>query len=197
MNVTPSELVDCKVSVSPALARRMRKAKQAEQSGQDARGALMMAAGYEPNEIDRLKSNLEDMSSALLASEQAQEMTKTTVDRLTTDLTQSRKKVTETNKNLELLKATISQSVETHGLPDKLTKNIVNLVEAIRGGEKPQTALLAAADYNIKDVDDAMSSIGPLKANITDLELTVAPLRSALASNSLKSWIIRRILSLS
>jgi chromosome segregation ATPase len=197
MNVTPSELVDCKVSVSPALARRMRKAKQAEQSGQDARGALMMAAGYEPNEIDRLKSNLEDMSSALLASEQAQEMTKTTVDRLTTDLTQSRKKVTETNKNLELLKTTLSQSVETHGLPDKLTKNIVNLVEAIRGGEKPQTALLAAADYNIKDVDDAMSSIGPLKANITDLELTVAPLRSALASNSLKSWIIRRILSLS
>ncbi|MDA9122032.1 hypothetical protein N9J96_00835 [Paracoccaceae bacterium] len=197
MNVTPSELVDCKVSVSPALARRMRKAKQAEQSGQDARGALMMAAGYEPNEIDRLKSNLEDMSSALLASEQAQEMTKTTVDRLTTDLTQSRKKVTETNKNLELLKATLSQSVETHGLPDKLTKNIVNLVEAIRGGEKPQTALLAAADYNIKDVDDAMSSIEPLKANITDLELSVAPLRSALASNSLKSWIIRRILSLS
>ena len=197
MNVTPSELVDCKVSVSPALARRMRKAKQAEQSGQDARGALMMAAGYEPNEIDRLKSNLEDMSSALLASEQAQEMTKTTVDRLTTDLTQSRKKVTETNKNLELLKTTLSQSVETHGLPDKLTKNIVNLVEAIRGGEKPQTALLAAADYNIKDVDDAMSSIGPLKANITDLELSVAPLRSALASNSLKSWIIRRILSLS
>ena len=197
MNVTPSELVDCKVSVSPALARRMRKAKQAEQSGQDARGALMMAAGYEPNEIDRLKSNLEDMSSALLASEQAQEMTKTTVDRLTTDLTQSRKKVTETNKNLELLKTTLSQSVETHGLPDKLTKNIVNLVEAIRGGEKPQTALLAAADYNIKDVDDAMSSIEPLKANITDLELSVAPLRSALASNSLKSWIIRRILSLS
>jgi predicted nucleic acid-binding Zn-ribbon protein len=197
MNVTPSELVDCKVSVSPALARRMRKAKQAEQSGQDARGALMMAAGYEPNEIDRLKSHLEDMSSALLASEQAQEMTKPTVNRLTIDLTQYRKKVTETNKNLELLNATLSQSVETHGLPDKLTKNIVNLVEAIRGGEKPQTALLAAADYNIKDVDDAMSSIEPLKANITDLELTVAPLRSALASNSLKSWIIRRILSLS
>ena len=197
MNVTPSELVDCKVSVSPALARRIRKAKQAEQSGQDAPGALMIAAGYEPNEIDRLKSHLEDMSSALLASEQAQEMTKTTVDRLTTDLTLSRKKVNETNKNLELLKATLSQSVETHGLPDKLTKNIVNLVEAIRSGEKPQTALLAAADYNIKDVDDAMSSIGPLKADITDLELTVAPLRSALASNGLKSWIIRRILSLS
>jgi chromosome segregation ATPase len=147
--------------------------------------------------MDTLRSHLEDLSSNLVASEQDQAMTKTTVDRLTTDLAQSRKKLTETNKNLELLKATLSQSVETHGLPDKLTKNIVNLVEAIRGGEKPQTALLAAADYNIKDVDDAMSSIGPLKANITDLELTVAPLRSALASNSLKSWIIRRILSLS
>jgi hypothetical protein len=197
MNVTPAELVDCKVSVSPALARRIRKAKQAEQSGQDVRGALMIAAGCEPNEIDKLRSQLEDMSSALVASEQAEKMTKTTVDRLTTDLTQSRKKFTETSKNLELLKATLSQSVETHGLPDKLTKNIVNLVEAIRAGEKPQTALLAAADYNIKDVDDAMSSIGPLKANITDLELSVAPLRSALASNGLKSWIIQRILSLS
>jgi len=197
MNVTPAELVDCKVSVSPALARRIRKAKQAEQSGQDVRGALMIAAGFEPDEMDTLRSHLEDLSSNLVASEQDQAMTKTTVDRLTTDLAQSRKKLTETNKNLELLKATLSQSVETHGLPDKLTKNIVNLVEAIRGGEKPQTALLAAADYNIKDVDDAMSSIGPLKANITDLELTVAPLRSALASNGLKSWIIRRILSLS
>ena len=197
MNVTPAELVDCKVSVSPALARRIRKAKQAEQSGQDVRGALMIAAGFKPDEMDTLRSHLEDLSSNLVASEQDQAMTKTTVDRLTTDLAQSRKKLTETNKNLELLKATLSQSVETHGLPDKLTKNIVNLVEAIRGGEKPQTALLAAADYNIKDVDDAMSSIGPLKANITDLELTVAPLRSALASNSLKSWIIRRILNLS
>jgi uncharacterized protein YaaN involved in tellurite resistance len=197
MNVTPAELVDCKVSVSPALARRIRKAKQAEQSGQDVRGALMIAAGFKPDEMDTLRSHLEDLSSNLVASEQDQAMTKTTVDRLTTDLAQSRKKLTETNKNLELLKATLSQSVETHGLPDKLTKNIVNLVEAIRDGEKPQTALLAAADYNIKDVDDAMSSIGPLKANITDLELTVAPLRSALASNGLKSWIIRRILSLS
>ena len=197
MNVTPAELVDCKVSVSPALARRIRKAKQAEQSGQDVRGALMIAAGFKPDEMDTLRSHLEDLSSNLVASEQDQAMTKTTVDRLTTDLAQSRKKLTETNKNLELLKATLSQSVETHGLPDKLTKNIVNLVEAIRGGEEPQTALLAAADYNIKDVDDAMSSIGPLKANITDLELSVAPLRSALASNSLKSWIIRRILSLS
>jgi chromosome segregation ATPase len=197
MNVTPAELVDCRVSVSPALARRIRKAKQAEQSGQDVRGALMIAAGYEPNEMDTLRSHLEDLSSNLVASEQDQAMTKTTVDRLTTDLAQSRKKLTETNKNLELLKATLSHSLETHGLPDKLTKDIANLIETIRGGEKPQTALLAAAGYNIGDVDDAMSSIGTLKANIADLELTVAPLRSVLALKGVKSWIIRRMLSLS
>jgi chromosome segregation ATPase len=197
MNVTPAELVDCRVSVSPALARRIRKAKQAEQSGQDVRGALMIAAGYEPNEMDTLRSHLEDLSSNLVASEQDQAMTKTTVDRLTTDLAQSRKKLTETNKNLELLKETLSHSLETHGLPDKLTKDIANLIETIRGGEKPQTALLAAAGYNIGDVDDAMSSIGTLKANIADLELTVAPLRSVLALKGVKSWIIRRMLSLS
>ena len=197
MNVTPAELVDCKVSVSPALARRIRKAKQAEQSGQDVRGALMIAAGFEPDEMDTLRSHLEDLSSNLVASEQDQAMTKTTVDRLTTDLAQSRKKLTETNKNLELLKATLSHSLETHGLPDKLTKDIANLIETIRGGEKPQTALLAAAGYNIGDVDDAMSSIGTLKANIADLELTVAPLRSVLALKGAKSWIIRRMLSLS
>jgi|TARA_B110000263_G_scaffold176788_1_gene154526 uncharacterized protein YaaN involved in tellurite resistance len=197
MNVTPAELVDCKVSVSPALARRIRKAKQAEQSGQDVRGALMIAAGFEPDEMDTLRSHLEDLSSNLVASEQDQAMTKTTVDRLTTDLAQSRKKLTETNKNLELLKATLSHSLETHGLPDKLTKDIANLIETIRGGEKPQTALLAAAGYNIGDVDDAMSSIGTLKANIADLELTVAPLRSVLALKGVKSWIIRRMLSLS
>jgi uncharacterized protein YaaN involved in tellurite resistance len=197
MNVTPAELVDCKVSVSPALARRIRKAKQAEQSGQDVRGALMIAAGFEPDEMDTLRSHLEDLSSNLVASEQDQAMTKTTVDRLTTDLAQSRKKLTETNKNLELLKETLSHSLETHGLPDKLTKDIANLIETIRGGEKPQTALLAAAGYNIGDVDDAMSSIGTLKANIADLELTVAPLRSVLALKGVKSWIIRRMLSLS
>ena len=197
MNVTPAELVDCKVSVSPALARRIRKAKQAEQSGQNVRGALMIAAGFEPDEMDTLRSHLEDLSSNLVASEQDQAMTKTTVDRLTTDLAQSRKKLTETNKNLELLKATLSHSLETHGLPDKLTKDIANLIETIRGGEKPQTALLAAAGYNIGDVDDAMSSIGTLKANIADLELTVAPLRSVLALKGVKSWIIRRMLSLS
>ena len=157
----------------------------------------MMAAGYEPNEIDRLKSHLEDMSSALVASEQAQEITKTTADRLSTDLTKSRKKFTETNKNLELLKVKLLQSVETHGLPDKTTKDITNLIKTIRSGGNPHTALLAAAGYNIKDVDDAMSSIAPLKTNIADLESTVAPLRSALASNGLKSWIIRRMLSLS
>jgi uncharacterized protein YaaN involved in tellurite resistance len=197
MNVTPAELVDCKVSVSPALARRIRKAKQAEQSGQDVRGALMIAAGFKPDEMDTLRSHLEDLSTNLVASEQDQAMTKTTVDRLTTDLAQSRKKLTETNKNLELLKATLSHSLETHGLPDKLTKDIANLIETIRGGEKPQTALLAAAGYNIGDVDDAMSSIGTLKANIADLELTVAPLRSVLALKGVKSWIIRRMLSLS
>ena len=196
MNVTPAELVDCKVSVSPALARRIRKAKQAEQSGQDVRGALMIAAGFEPDEMDTLRSHLEDLSSNLVAREQDQAMTKTTVDRLTTDLAQSRKKSTETNKNLELLKATLSKSVKTHGLPDKLTKDIANLIETIRGGEKPQTALLAAAGYNIGDVDDAMSSIGTLKAKIADLELTVTPLRNVLALKGVKSWIIRRILNL-
>ena len=196
MNVTPAELVDCKVSVSPALARRIRKAKQAEQSGQDVRGALMIAAGFEPDEMDTLRSHLEDLSSNLVASEQDQAMTETTVDRLTTDLAQSRKKSTETNKNLELLKATLSKSVETHGLPDKLTKDIANLIETIRGGEKPQTALLAAAGYNIGDVDDAMSSIGTLKAKIADLELTVTPLRNVLALKGVKSWIIQRILNL-
>ena len=197
MNVTPAELVDCKVSVSPALARRIRKAKQAEQSGQNVRGALMIAAGFEPDEMDTLRSHLEDLSSNLVASEQDQAMTKTTIDRLTTDLAQSRKKSTETNKNLELLKATLSKSVETHGLPDKLTKDIANLIETIRGGEKPQTALLAAAGYNIGDVDDAMSSIRTLKAKIADLELTVVPLRNVLALKGVKSWIIRRILTLS
>jgi len=196
MNVTPAELVDCKVSVSPALARRIRKAKQAEQSGQNVRGALMIAAGFEPDEMDTLRSHLEDLSSNLVASEQDQAMTKTTIDRLTTDLAQSRKKSTETNKNLELLKATLSKSVETHGLPDKLTKDIANLIETIRGGEKPQTALLAAAGYNIGDVDDAMSSIGTLKAKIADLELTVTPLRNVLALKGVKSWIIQRILNL-
>ena len=196
MNVTPAELVDCKVSVSPALARRIRKAKQAEQSGQNVRGALMIAAGFEPDEMDTLRSHLEDLSSNLVASEQDQAMTKTTVDRLTTDLAQSRKKSTDTNKNLELLKATLSKSVETHGLPDKLTKDIANLIETIRGGEKPQTALLAAAGYNIGDVDDAMSSIGTLKAKIADLELTVAPLSNVLALKGVRSWIIRRILNL-
>ena len=199
MNVSPAELVDCKVNVSTALARRIRKAELVEQSGQGARGALMIAAGYEPDEVDTLRSKMEDMSREIVASEQDQAITKAKTDQLVTDLAQARRKLGEldiANKRIAALEETLAQSVETGGLSDDLVEKIGNMVEAIRGGDKPQTALLAAAGYDLDEVDETISLIGTLKADNADLELTVTPLRKVLAFKGLKSWIVRRIIGL-
>ncbi len=200
MNVPPTEMADCKVSVSPALARRIRKAELAEQSGQDARGALMIAAGYEPDEVDKIRSKMEDMSREIAASEQDQAITKATADQLVTDLGLARQKLGElgvANKRITALEETLAHSVKTGGLSDELVMKIGNLVEAIRGGDKPQLALLAAAGYDLNEVDKTMALIDTLKANNADLELTVTPLRKVLASKGIKSWIVQHIIGLS
>jgi|APSaa5957512535_1039671.scaffolds.fasta_scaffold36134_2 hypothetical protein len=200
MNVPPTEMVDCKVSVSPALARRIRKAELAEQTGQDARGALMIAAGYEPDEVDEIRSKIEDMSREIIANEQEQAITKATADQLVTDLGLARQKVSElgvANKRITVLEKTLAHSVETGDLSDELVKKISNLVEALRGGDKLQMALLAAAGYDLDEVDKTMSLIDTLKANNEDLEHTVTPLRKVLGSKGIKSWMVRHIMGLS
>jgi hypothetical protein len=200
MEISPTEAVECKVSVSPALARRIRKAQMVEQTGQDAHGSLMIAAGYEPDEVENIRSQLEDMSRDIVAGEQEQVMTKAATEQLTNDLSTARKKLTEldtANKRIDALEETLSQSVETGGLPDEFVANIKYLVEATRGGDNPKSALLAAAGYDLDVVDTAMSSIEVLKVKNAELELVANPLRNVLNSKGVKSWMVRRILNLS
>ena len=159
----------------------------------------MIAAGYEPNEVEKIRSQLEDMSRDIVASEQEQAMTKAATEKLGNDLTLARKKLTElhtANKRIAALEETLSQSVETGGLPDEFAANIKYLVEAARGGDNSKSALLAAAGYDLDEVDTAMSSIEALKVKNAELELVAIPLRNVLNSRSIKSWMVRRILNL-
>ena len=55
MNDSTRELTDCHVRVTPALARRIRKAAFTEQDGRDARSALMIAAGRDPDALSSVE----------------------------------------------------------------------------------------------------------------------------------------------
>lgn len=211
MNTGTRELVDCKVRVSPALARRIRKAALAEQEGQDVRGSLMIAAGCEPEELDGLRSQVEDLSKDLDDREYRLASLKVKADQFGADLSQARKLLGERDATVSslsgeletakgriaALEETLTQSVETRGLPKEVVEKLCAMAHAVRGGDDPRSAFLAAAGYDRDAVDDAMSSIGPLKTANADLERMVTPLRAALGSGGIKAWFVRRILGLS
>lgn len=208
MNNSTRELTDCHVRVTPALARRIRKAAFTEQEGQDARAALMIAAGCDPDELESLRSQVRDLSSDLDVSERRQATLKNTADKCDADLSQVRKQLgerddtianlrkeqKETAARVSALAETLIQSVEVRDLPKDFVDNVQTTIQAVRDGEDPRTALLAAAKYDRNAVDDALSSVERLmKANV-DLECQVAPLNVVLKSGGFKAWIVRRIL---
>ncbi len=208
MNNSTHELVDCNVRVTPALARRIRKAAFAEQEGQDARSALMIAAGCDPDELDSLRAQVHDLSDDLDEREQRQVTLKATADKCTADLSQVRKQLGERDDmiadllreqeeaaaRVSALAETLIQSMEVRDLPTDFVDNVRTMIQAVRGGDDPRTAFLAAATYDRDAVDEALSSIERLtKANV-DLERQVAPLNAALESGGFKAWIARRML---
>jgi len=209
MNDSTRELTDCHVQVTPALARRIRKAAFTEQEGQDARSALMIAAGYEPDELESLRSQVHDLSGDLVEREQRLETLKATAGKCIADLSQVRKQLgerddtianlrkeqEETAARLSALAKTLIQSVEVRDLPKDFVDNVRTTIQAVRGGDDPRTAFLAAATYDRGEVDSALSSVERLtKANV-DLERQVAPLNAVLKSGGFKAWVTRRILS--
>ena len=209
MNDSTHELVDCHVRVTPALARRIRKAAFSEQEGQDARSALMIAAGYGPDEIGNLQSQVHDLSDDIEERERRLATLKATADKCAADLSQVqtqlgerddtianlRKELEEAAARISALAETLIQSVEVRDLPPEFVENVRITIRAVRDGEDPRTALLTAAKYDRNAVDDALSSVERLtKANV-DLERQVAPLNSVLESGGFKAWAVRRILS--
>jgi chromosome segregation ATPase len=210
MNDNTRELVACNVQATPALTRRIRKAALVEQNGQDPRAALMIAAGYDPNEVHDLQSRVSDLTDE--ASENYKRLTSLTAkaERCAIDLLEARKQLDEKNKSEQILhreqnvlserlaavKDDLRQSVNIHNLPHEIADNIQSVVQAIRGGDDPRSAFLSAAKYDRAAVDGALSSVNALKTVNVDLKSQVAPLNAVLKTGGLKALVVRQVLGI-
>jgi len=199
MNADNANLVSCNVQVSPALARRIRKAAMAEQNGQDPRGALMIAADCKPDELTQLRTRVEELSFDLNVGERDHGQLKSKVQKLDGELSKSHKELRELRKaeeQIALLDETLSRSVDMEDLPSEVVAKFRAAADNILGGDEPKSAFLAAADYERLAVDEAISTVGSLRNTVKDLEANVAPLREVLGSGGMKAWIARRVLNL-
>ena len=210
MNDRIRELVICNVQVTSALARRIRKAAAAEQEGRDARSALMMAAGCDPDELDGLQAQVRSQSDDLDEIAQRLASVKATADERSADLSQVRKKLSERDETIANLRSeekvaegrittldeSLKQSVGIGGLPTNIVDEIRAMVQAFRNGVDPRSAFLAAANYDRDAVDDALNSIDCLKTDKAELESRVAPLNATLVEGGVRAWIVRQILGL-
>jgi hypothetical protein len=199
MNKSNSNLVNCSLRVSPALARRFRKAVQAEENGHDPRNALMIAADCKLNEITLLRARVEELSFDLDVSENEHAKLNLKVHQSADELSIAHTKLAELKKAKELivqLDETLSRSVDMQDLPDIIVNKLRTAVDQIVVGNDPATAFLAAADYDRLAVDEAMSAIVPLRSSVKHLEVAAMPLREVLGSGGIKAWIARRVLGL-
>ena len=210
MNDNTRELVACNVQATPALTRRIRKAALVEQNGQDPRAALMIAAGYDPNEVRDLQSRVSDLTDE--AGENYKRLTSLTAkaERCAIDLLEARKQLGEKDKSEQILqreqnvlserlaavKDDLQQSVNIHNLPHEIADNIKSVVQAIRGGGDPRSAFLSAAKYDRAAVDGALSSVNALKTVNVDLKSQVAPLNAVLKTGGLKALVVRQVLGI-
>ena len=194
-----SNLVNCNLQVSPALARRFRKAVQAEEDGHDPRNALMIAADCKPNEITLLRARVEELSFDLDVSENEHAKLNLKVHQSADELSIANSKLGELKKAKEQivqLEETLSRSVNMQDLPNKVVNRLRTAVDQIVVGDDPKTTLLAAADYDRHVVDEAMSAVERLRSNVKNLEVAATPLRDVLGSGGIKAWIARRVLGL-
>ena len=210
MNDNTRELVACNVQATPALTRRIRKAALVEQNGQDPRAALMIAAGYDPNEVRDLQLRVSDLTDE--AGENYKRLTSLTAkaERCAIDLLEARKQLGEKDKSEQILqreqnvlserlaavKDDLQQSVNIHNLPHEIADNIQSVVQAIRGGGDPRSAFLSAAKYDRAAVDGALSSVNALKTVNVDLKSQVAPLNAVLKTGGLKALVVRQVLGI-
>jgi chromosome segregation ATPase len=197
MNDSTHELVDCHVRVTPALARRIRKAAFSEQEGRDARSVLMIAAECDPDELESLRSQVNKLSDNIDEREQRLVTLKASAENCAADLSKVRKQLGERDDTIASLRKeqeeatarisalaeTLIQSVEVRDLPTDFVDNVRTTIRAVRDGEDPRTAFLAAAKYDRDEVDSALSSVER------------APLNVILKSGGFKAWVTRRILS--
>ncbi|MBT4016603.1 MAG: hypothetical protein HOE62_01540 [Alphaproteobacteria bacterium] len=191
------ELVSCNVHVSPKLARRIRKASQAEQSGQEAIDALLIAADCKPGETEQLQSQVAELSLALEASEVDQATLKSTVAQLKSELSDLRavhEKLDFANEKIAALDLALTRSINLDGFSEKAAVMFRSIAEKLSAGGDSDNILLAEAGYDRDKVDAVISMIEPLNESVAKLEAELIPQRRVLASDGLKAWIARRLL---
>jgi chromosome segregation ATPase len=208
MDDSTRELVTCNVQATPALTRRIRKAALAEQNGQDPRAALMIAAGYDPDEVGDLQLRVNDLTNEAGENEQRLAALTAKEERCAVALLEVRKRLDErdvtiesltreqnsTSEGLATVEDCLQQQVEKHNLPPEIADNIRSVLQTIRDGGDPRPAVLAASNYGRTVIDEACSSIDALKTVNADLERQVAPLNAILKTGGLKAWVVRQAL---
>ncbi len=193
------ELVNCNVSVSPRLARRIRKASIAEQNGCDALDALLIASDHKPGEVAQLRSQVVELSMGIEEGEADLALIKSKADEYKSDLTEARLKLKElklAKEQIASLSQTLSRSVTLDRLPQEAAEMIRKISDDISTGNDPHVVLLAAAGYDGGTVEDAISTARNLKSTIANIEAELTPLRETLQSGGLKAWIVRRAIGL-
>ena len=193
------ELVNCNVSVSTSLARRIRKASIAEQNGSEARHALLLAAGHKPGEVEQLRSQVLELSMVIEKGEADLELIKSKADQHKSDLTEARLKLKDlklAKKQIASLSLSLSRSLTFDGLPVEAAEMVRKVSEDISTGNDPHDVLLAAAGYDNGTVEDAISMAQKLKSTVANIEAELKPFREILRSGGLKAWIVRRAIGL-
>jgi len=95
-----TQLVECTVRVSPALARIMRKIAEREASGVSAADALLEAVGLQPGELESLRKRLELASGEAKQWREKAERELAQIEHLKRAVTERNNEVTEVRDEL-------------------------------------------------------------------------------------------------
>ena len=178
-------LVECLVRVTPALARRIRKAAELEAAGTATAAALLGAAGVPPGRIEALEAEIERLSGELARSQREAEDRGVAVDRLRASLKERESELTQLrrahgNAGQELaaarrelgaaetrraadaetaakLRAQLAAGVSLAKLDTATAGEVRKLVERLGEGGEFHAAALTAAGYEESEVTDALA----------------------------------------
>jgi hypothetical protein len=177
-------LVECLVRVTPALARRIRKAAELEAAGTATAAALLGAAGVPPGRIEGLETEIERLSGELARSQRDAEDRGVAIDRLRATLKERESELTQLrrthgNAGQELaaarrelgaaetrraadaetaakLRAQLAAGVSLAKLDAASAGEVRKLVERLGEGGDFRSAALTAAGYDESEVADAL-----------------------------------------
>jgi chromosome segregation ATPase len=178
-------LVECAVRVSPALARRIRKAAELETGGTPAAAALLAAAGVAPGRIEALETELAELRrEAETRRDEAErrgvelDRSKSALKEREAELTQARRahgaasqelaaarrelaagdsRGSEASAAITSLRREVAAGVSLAKLDDASSGLVRTLVQRLDEGGDQRTALLTLSGYDADKIDEALA----------------------------------------